>query len=274
MVLVRIDCSAYSRVRRFNLTPGPPPSSPMKITPPSTSARSMLLEVRSVADFGCAQGVWLRAWKANGASEVVGLDGDFVDRSRLLIEAGEFVVADLTNAIDLGRRFDLVQSLEVAEHLPPDSAQTLVDNLVRHAIHLLFSAAPPGQVGEYHVNERPHAFWRDLLAARGYALLDCVRPRIANETAIMPWYRYNTFLFVHRDALARLPAVLIDTRIPEGAPVPDISPGSYKLRKLFVRALPYGVRQHLAARKGRSGANRLRSRDTAAHGTRAQTDRE
>jgi hypothetical protein len=44
----------------------------------------------------------------------------------------------------LGRRFELVQSVEVAEDLPPPAAGEFIASLVRHLGHVLFSAASPG----------------------------------------------------------------------------------------------------------------------------------
>ena len=83
-----------------------------------------LMPVRSVVDFGCGQGAWLSVWASTGAS-VVGVDGPYVDRGHLLIDPGDFHGADLTTPIDLGRQFDLVQSLEVAEHLPAGKCPTI-----------------------------------------------------------------------------------------------------------------------------------------------------
>jgi hypothetical protein len=46
----------------------------------------------------------------------------------------------------LDRRFDLVQSLEVAEHITPAASEAFVEDLARHAERfVLFSAAPPGK---------------------------------------------------------------------------------------------------------------------------------
>src|SRR5579863_5860724 len=101
------------------------------------------LPIASVADFGCGQGAWLRVWRTAGAS-VLGVDGPYVDRSRLLLEPEEFRAVDLGERIDLGRRFDLVQSLEVAEHLPSAKARQFVETLCRHGSAILFSAAVPG----------------------------------------------------------------------------------------------------------------------------------
>src|SRR5687767_12876960 len=78
--------------------------------------------VRSVADFGAGQGAWLSVWQDLGATDVIGLDGEYVRREGLLIPPDRFVASDLTKPVRLNRRFDLVQSLEVAEHLPPQAA--------------------------------------------------------------------------------------------------------------------------------------------------------
>jgi hypothetical protein len=79
---------------------------------------------RSMADFGCGQGAWLSAWNEAGA-EVRGVDGPYVVCEKLLIPQHAFSGTDLAKPIDLGRRFDLVQSLETAEHLPPASSWRL-----------------------------------------------------------------------------------------------------------------------------------------------------
>ncbi len=164
-----------------------------------------LVNVDSVVDFGCAWGGWLAVWQANGVTDIQGLDGDYVEADRLLIPQENFKSVDLSGSVDLGRKYDLVQSLEVAEHIDHDRAAGFVDNLTRHGSVILFSAAPPGQGGEWHVNEQPYAYWRDLFLVRGYELFDCIRPLIVNEPLIQPWYRYNSFLYVHRDLVASLP---------------------------------------------------------------------
>ncbi len=103
------------------------------------------LTIDSVADFGCGQGAWLSVWRKAGAA-VLGVDGPYVDRRNLMIDAEEFRAADLGSRIDLGRRFDLVQSLEVAEHLPAERASAFIDTLTAHGRFVLFSAAVPGEL--------------------------------------------------------------------------------------------------------------------------------
>lgn len=203
-------------------------------------------DVKSVIDFGCGQGAWLSVWKQVGAREVVGLDGEYVDRNGLLVDPHEFTGADLSRPVDLGRTFDLVQSLEVAEHLPEAHADTFVDNLVRHGSVVLFSAAVPGQLGEHHVNERPFEYWRDKFIARGYVLIDAIRPELRHRANIDPWYKHNALLFVHRDRLPDIPAKLRAHRLPDDAPIPSFAP--LYLRAVFgvTKFFPYSVNHGLS----------------------------
>jgi SAM-dependent methyltransferase len=206
--------------------------------------------VASVLDVGCGAGAWLVAWKEQGC-EVFGVDGAHVSPDALIIDASEFRAHDLRLAMDLGRRFALVQCLEVAEHLPAAAAPVLVASLCRHADLVLFSAAPPGQGGESHLNEQPYAYWRDHFAAHGYTLYDPLRRRILRDDGIMPWYRYNTFVFLRDDGAPELHRRLADARVPPGAAPPDLSPRSYRLRKRLVAWLPVAASTLIATLKKR-----------------------
>ncbi len=207
--------------------------------------------VASVADFGCGQGVWLAAWQGAGVADVLGLDGDYVDRSQLRIAAEQFRATDLVKPTELGRRFDLVQSVEVAEHLPASAAAGFAQMLGKHADLLLFSAAPPGQGGEHHVNEQPYDYWRNLLAAQGFIAYDCIRPHLAGRPEIQPWYRYNLVLYA-RPSVA-LPEAVRATRVAEGQKIQDVSPLLYQLRKAVVRLIPPVLADQLARWKARRG---------------------
>ena len=57
--------------------------------------------------------------------------------------------------------FDLVVSLEVAEHLPKECADIFVDSLVRLGPIILFSAAIPQAGGTCHINEQWPEYWRN-----------------------------------------------------------------------------------------------------------------
>lgn len=216
--------------------------------------RALSMRVKSVLDAGCGEGAWLSVWKSMGA-QVVGLDGAYVNTQQLLIEEAEFVPTDLSCEFDLQQRFDLAQSLEVAEHLPEASADVLVSSLCKHADIVLFSAAPPGQGGENHVNEQPYAYWRDIFAANGYLMYDVIRPSVLENNDIKPWYRYNMFLYVNENAAPGLHQTLENKRVSADEAVADLSPSMYQLRKRVISLLPAGVGTLLARIKG--AVNRL-----------------
>lgn len=211
-----------------------------------------LLSPRSVLDLGCGRGAWVAAWLEAGVRDAVGVDGDYVDRERLCVPETSFVASNLTQPFDLEKRFDLAQSLEVAEHLPPDAAETFVDSLCRHSDLVLFSAAVTGQGGENHLNERPLEYWRMLFAKRGYAPFDVLRPALRTRRDVEPWYRYNVVLYANPAGVERLPervlraGVSADERIREGG-----NP-AWRMRRALVRLLPRRVVTLIARIKGRA----------------------
>jgi SAM-dependent methyltransferase len=215
------------------------------------------LRVASVLDVGCGQGAWLSIWNELGADTVAGIDGDYVDRSQLLIDADHFQAHDLGSPFDLGRRFDLVQSLEVAEHLPPTSSATFIASLTRHGDRVLFSAAPKGQGGDHHINEQSYEYWRGLFRNHGYRPIDLIRGAVKNDVLIEPWYRYNTMLYVSQTGFLTLPPAVQAKAVPEGQPIPDVSPPLYRLRKRLIAALPVPAVTRLAKWKERAAARKL-----------------
>jgi len=113
----------------------------------------------------------------------------------LQIPIDRFRAVDLRFPFDLGRKFDLACSLEVAEHLPQTSAQVYVETLVQAAPIVLFSAAIPGQGGMSHVNEQWQSTWAELFAQHGYEPYDYIRPKIYDNPSVEWWYKQNIVLF-------------------------------------------------------------------------------
>ena len=230
------------------------------------SARALLpnviaaLGIRSVLDVGCGAGGWLSAYRALGVTDCLGVDREYVDRTMLLIDQAIFCPRDITRSFDFGRQFDLVQCLEVGEHVPRQACDTLIDNIVRHGRMVLFSAAVPGQGGENHVNEQPYEFWRDMFAARGFHFFDFVRPTADGNDAIEPWYRYNMMFFAHDFVVGSLPPAIAATRVPDGAGIRDFSPAGYRLRKMVMRSLPDSTVSMMAVWKHRRVVRSLKRR--------------
>ena len=160
-----------------------------------------LVRPTSVIDFGCGIGTWLSVFKAHGVADVLGLDGAYVKKEILRIPQNRFVPVDLEKPVRMGRKFDLVVSLEAVEHLPEGCAGTFVDSLVAHGPLVLFSAAVPLQSGEHHVNEQWPDYWAKLFRDRGYVVIDCIRKQVWQKDNVEWWYAQNIMMFAEKKYL-------------------------------------------------------------------------
>jgi hypothetical protein len=161
-----------------------------------------LVQPRRVLDVGCGLGAWLAVFRHLGVDDVWGIDGDYVDRTMLEIPAERFLARDLSQPWrPWDRPFDLVLSLEVAEHLPADCAGGFVRSLARLGPAVLFSAAIPHQGGTNHVNEQWPDYWAQRFREVGYTVIDCIREQVWQNPRVEWWYAQNILLFVRDDHL-------------------------------------------------------------------------
>jgi len=196
-----------------------------------------ILPAASVLDVGCGVGSWLGTFERHGVAEVFGVDRD-VPIEALEIDPSCYCAVDLATPFTLGRRFDLVVSLEVAEHLPAGAADDFIANLVRHGDAVLFSAAIPGQGGTHHVNEQWLSSWVERFAAHGFAIFDLVRAQCWDDPKVAPWYRQNTVFFARGRPAERLAG------IPSSSmPVDVVHPAFFSPlgARALIKALPRAV---------------------------------
>ena len=130
-----------------------------------------LPNTQRVVDLGAGTGAHVSAFQQRGLA-CTGYEYSATAREiaaeRLGVRIEPF---DLTEAEPWdGVRYDLALSLEVGEHLSPELGDKLVATCVAAAPHVLFSAAPPGQGGQGHINEQPKAYWIERFAQHGYRL--------------------------------------------------------------------------------------------------------
>ena len=156
----------------------------------------------SVLDVGCGLGTWLATLQSRGVKDVSGIDGPWLNTDNLKCDRSLVQVCDLEVGFDLGRRFDLVICLEVAEHLAPNAAEHFVENLIKHSLAILFSAAIPFQGGYHHVNEQFLPYWIERFARHRFQPLDIIRGRIWDDSRILWWLRQNIVLFAHEELIA------------------------------------------------------------------------
>ena len=207
------------------------------------------IRIESLLDIGAGHGAWAAEWLAAGVTDVLAVDGDYVRPDQLAIPAKNFRAHDLATPLDLKRHFDLVQTLEVAEHLPQDKADLFVDNLARHGDVILFSAAVPHQGGEHHVNEQPPEYWRKKFAARGYAAFDFLRPRLERRKEVMPWYRFNSYIYASEAGEKRLSEAILSTRVPDEQPLEIGGDLAWAVRRAAVRLIPPALVKPIAMAK-------------------------
>ena len=152
-----------------------------------------------MVDVGCNNGLFVRAWLDLIGREACGIDWHNMI-PHLVIPQDRFFARDLRVALDhedllLGHKHDLALCLEVGEHVPESSAETLVETCVRlldrERGRVVWSAAIPGQGGHKHINEQPHTYWHRAFARHG------LYPRAIWRQAVdlSPWYSNNAFLY-------------------------------------------------------------------------------
>jgi SAM-dependent methyltransferase len=144
-----------------------------------------LFKPASVVDVGCGEGWWARTFQGHGVA-ARGIDGPDT-----IAMVAPFQPHDLTEPLPELGTFDLAISLEVAEHLPPERAESFVADLCRLAPTVVFSAAIPGQGGTGHVNEQWPAYWARLFEACGYTVSGALRHLIWDDERVENWYRQN-----------------------------------------------------------------------------------
>ncbi len=164
-----------------------------------------LIQPKNVVDVGCGNGIWLSVFEEFGVQEILGIDGDYVDPALLMIPAINFLTHDLKQPLQLQRKFDLVVSLEVAEHLPIDCAEIFIDSLTRLGSVVLFSAAIPFQGGTGHLNEQWPEYWAEHFKNKGYVAIDCLRKKLWYKEKVAGYYSQNILIFVKEDCLERYP---------------------------------------------------------------------
>ena len=167
---------------------------------------TLQLVPKSVIDVGCGTGSWLTEFLASGVEEILGVDGDYVDRNMLQFPPEFFVPHDLSKSLpnELIKRYDLAVSLEVAEHIPFEVAEDFVHQLTTLSDYILFSAAVPYQGGTGHVNEQWPEYWAAYFKAHGYVAVDVFRSKLWDNQNVCWWYRQNLLLFVHENQIESL----------------------------------------------------------------------
>lgn len=103
-------------------------------------------KIDSVLDLGCGNGLYLDKFIKSGITNVVGIDGSINAKKESVIDEKYITIGDLSKNLNLIKSFYFTECIEVAEHLPAEFADILVDNVCSSGSEIiLFTAAKPGQ---------------------------------------------------------------------------------------------------------------------------------
>lgn len=200
-----------------------------------------LFSPRNVIDVGCGIANFLKVFGNHDIVDVKGLDGDWVDLNKLGIPVEKFEKIDLERGFDEyvrnnPRKYDLLISLEVAEHLSPNAAENFVGNLCKLSNTIVFSAAIPFQGGQDHINEQWQTYWIKIFNKNGFVCDDTIRKRIWNNSQIHWWYRQNILHFTKTNDQAPVEWQQNKLSFP-----PDVvHPDHYKEKAMWINNLETG----------------------------------
>lgn len=149
----------------------------------------------STLDLGCGKAEYLAAFCAAQWRDLQGIDGTVG-----LTEVAKYTniqLHDLCLPLDLKRKYDLVISLEVGEHLPPQYESVFIENITQHAEKdILLSWAVDGQIGPGHVNCRGNQYIINQLSLHGFQYNERVSTGLRQNSSL-PWFK-NTLMYFNK----------------------------------------------------------------------------
>jgi cyclopropane fatty-acyl-phospholipid synthase-like methyltransferase len=149
-------------------------------------------QAKTVVDFGCGLGDYAKAFKADGY-KVEAYDGN---PSTETLSGGIGKVLDLSKPFYLGKKFDVVLSLEVGEHIPKEFEDQFIDNITKHAKkHLIISWAVVGQGGDGHVNCANNDYIIRQIVDRGFKHNGKDSQTIRDAATNASWFSYTIMVF-------------------------------------------------------------------------------
>jgi len=149
-------------------------------------------KAQSIADFGCGMGKYVQTIRQQLNIACDGFDGN---PDTPALSKGTCQVQNIAVSFRLRRQYDFVMSLEVGEHLPKDSEEVFIDNLIAHAKKgIVLSWAKKGQGGHGHINEQDAAYIKEIFAKKGWENDAVAERRLGNASYPVYFWFYDTIM--------------------------------------------------------------------------------
>jgi SAM-dependent methyltransferase len=135
---------------------------------------------RTVLDAGCAMGFLVEKLRERG------IEAYGIDISEYAVQNVHESVRDFCQigfiTTPFPRRYDLIVSIEVLEHLPAVQAREAIANFCQHTDQVLFSSTPLDYREATHINVNPPEHWAELFAKQGF-----IRDVDYDASFLTPW---------------------------------------------------------------------------------------
>jgi len=131
---------------------------------------------KKIVDVGCGRGVWLEECRNLGATNLLGIDGDYNSQHNMF-KNFKYITRDLNKKFIIKEKYDLAISVETIEHLKPESSKNFIKSLCR--IHSEFAK---------------------IFIKNNYFPFDLFRPALFFDKDISFWYRQNIFLYLKKNS--------------------------------------------------------------------------
>jgi len=155
---------------------------------------SEILPPQLVYDFGCGKGTYLKYLSEKGF-DCVGFEGT-PDISEIA-DFDSIIQLDLSKPIKRVMDKGSVICLEVAEHIPREFEETLLNNITSYCNGLLIlSWAVKGQGGCGHVNEQDSAYVIKRLAEKGFTYNEELSNKLREAGKELWWFSKSIYVFI------------------------------------------------------------------------------
>ena len=148
---------------------------------------------KQVYDFGCGVGQYLKRFKDNGFTKLTGFEG----HPPQIKEFDTIIKQDLTKPFEVAEKGNVL-FLEVAEHVPAQFENTMLDNVTNACNDkLVMSWAVRGQAGHGHVNCLNNDEAIERVVKRGFTFLpeETTSARAVILEGDLPWFKNTTLVF-------------------------------------------------------------------------------